>query len=41
MAFAELHRQVPDLVATAEPAILVSPFIHGIKRLPVAFTPPR
>jgi methyl-branched lipid omega-hydroxylase len=33
--------QAPDLVATPEPAILVSPFVHGIKRLPVAFIPPR
>jgi cytochrome P450 len=41
MAFAELHRQVPDIQATEEPAILLSPFIHGIKRLPVAWTPPR
>ena len=39
MAFSELRRQVPDLVATEEPAILLSPFIHGIKRLPVAWTP--
>jgi cytochrome P450 len=41
MAFEELHRQVPDIEATGEPAILLSPFIHGIKRLPVAWTPPR
>lgn len=41
MAFTELHRQVPDLVAVSEPAILQSPFIHGIKRLQVAWTPPR
>ena len=39
MAFEELHRQLPDVAATAEPAILVSPFIHGIKRLPVAWDP--
>jgi methyl-branched lipid omega-hydroxylase len=39
MAFSELHRQVPDIEATEEPAILLSPFIHGIKRLPVAWTP--
>jgi cytochrome P450 len=39
MAFSELCRQVPDLVATEEPAILRSPFIHGIKRLPVAWSP--
>ena len=39
MAFAELHRQVPDIAAVEEPAILLSNFIHGIKRLPVAWTP--
>ena len=33
--FEELHRQVPDIVAIEEPAILQSAFIHGIKRLPV------
>lgn len=38
--FDELRRRVPDIVATAEPAILRSAFIHGIKRLPVAWTPP-
>jgi cytochrome P450 len=40
VAFEELYRRVPDLVATEEPARLLSPFIHGIKRLPVAWTPP-
>jgi cytochrome P450 len=39
--FEELHRQVPDIEATEEPDRLLSPFIHGIKRLPVAWTPPR
>ena len=34
----ELHRQVPEIVATAEPAILRSAFVHGIKRLPAAWT---
>ncbi len=38
--FEELRRQVPDIVAVEEPAILRSPFIHGIKRLPVAWTAP-
>ena len=38
--FEELHRQVPDIQATEEPARLLSPFIHGIKRLPVSWTPP-
>jgi cytochrome P450 len=38
--FEELHRQAPDIVATEEPAILHSAFLHGIKRLPVAWTVP-
>jgi cytochrome P450 len=41
MAFEELYRRIPDIVATAEPARLLSAFIHGIKHLPVAWTPPR
>ncbi|MDT5330889.1 MAG: methyl-branched lipid omega-hydroxylase, partial [Mycobacterium sp.] len=40
VAFEELHRQIPDIQATEEPARLLSPFIHGIKRLPVSWTPP-
>jgi methyl-branched lipid omega-hydroxylase len=40
VAFEELHRQIPDVVATEEPAILMSAFIHGIKTLPVGWTPP-
>jgi methyl-branched lipid omega-hydroxylase len=40
VAFDELHRQIPDIAATAEPARLLSQFIHGIKSLPVAWTPP-
>ena len=35
--FEELRRQVPDLVASEEPDRLQSAFIHGIKRLPVAW----
>ncbi|MHA3021193.1 cytochrome P450 [Mycobacterium sp. BMJ-28] len=35
--FDELHHQVPGIVACEEPAILRSAFIHGIKRLPVAW----
>jgi cytochrome P450 len=35
--FEELRRQVPDLVAADEPDRLQSAFIHGIKRLPVAW----
>ncbi|MGY4651432.1 cytochrome P450 [Mycobacterium sp. URHB0021] len=37
--YEELHTQIPDIVATEEPAILRSAFVHGIKRLPVAWTP--
>ena len=37
--FEELHRQVPDITATEEPARLRSAFIHGIKRLPISWTP--
>lgn len=39
--FEELHRRMPDIQATEEPSRLRSPFIHGIKRLPVSWTPPR
>ena len=39
LAFEELHRQVPDIAAVEEPAILRSAFVHGIKRLPVGWTP--
>ena len=38
VAFEELRRRVPDIVAVAEPAILHSAFIHGIKGLPVAWS---
>lgn len=41
VAFEEIHRCVPDLTATDEPDRLWSQFIHGIKRLPVSWTPPR
>ncbi|MDP9166695.1 MAG: cytochrome P450 [Actinomycetota bacterium] len=37
VAFEELHRRIPDIAATEEPARLQSAFIHGIKRLPVAW----
>lgn len=37
VAFEELHRQLPDIVAVEEPDRLQSAFIHGIKRLPVAW----
>ena len=38
--FEELHNRIPDIVAVEEPAILSSAFLHGIKRLPVGWTPP-
>ncbi|MBV9639361.1 MAG: cytochrome P450 [Mycobacteriaceae bacterium] len=37
VAFDELHRRIPDIVATEEPSRLLSSFIHGIKQLPVAW----
>ena len=37
--FEELFRRLPDIEVTAEPSMLVSSFIHGIKRMPVSFTP--
>jgi methyl-branched lipid omega-hydroxylase len=40
LAFEELHRQIPDIVAYTEPAILRSGFVHGIKRLQVRWTVP-
>ena len=39
LAFEELHRRIPDITVTEEPAMLLSAFIHGIKRLPVSWTP--
>ncbi len=41
VVFDELRRQIPDIAAVGEPSRLLSQFIHGIKRLPVAWTPPR
>jgi cytochrome P450 len=38
LAFRELHEQVPDIRAVGEPDMLLSPFIHGIKRLDCEFT---
>jgi hypothetical protein len=40
VVFEELHREIPDIAASEEPARLRSAFIHGIKTLPVAWTPP-
>jgi len=37
--FEELLRRLPDIEITGEPAMLQSGFIHGIKRMPCAFTP--
>jgi methyl-branched lipid omega-hydroxylase len=39
VVFDELRREIPDIVAVEEPARLLSQFINGIKRLPVAWTP--
>lgn len=38
VVFDELRREIPDITATAEPARLLSQFIHGIKRLPVTWS---
>jgi len=37
--FRELLTRLPDLEITGEPEMLLSNFIHGIKRMPCAFTP--
>jgi cytochrome P450 len=39
VTFEELRRRIPDIVASEEPTCLASSFIHGIKQLPVAWTP--
>jgi methyl-branched lipid omega-hydroxylase len=39
--FGELLGRLPDIHVTAPPDILHSAFIHGIKRMPVSFTPAR
>jgi methyl-branched lipid omega-hydroxylase len=39
VTFEELRRRIPDIVASEEPTRLASSFIHGIKQLPVAWTP--
>jgi cytochrome P450 len=36
--FEEISRRLPDLQITGEPALLQSNFIHGIKRMPCAWT---
>jgi cytochrome P450 len=40
VVFEELHNRIPDIAVTEDPAMLLSAFIHGIKRLPVSWTPP-
>ncbi len=40
VAFDQMRREIPDIVVTDQPARLLSQFIHGIKHLPVAWTPP-
>ncbi len=37
--FDRIFRRLPDLQITGEPAYLQSNFIHGIKRMPCAFSP--
>jgi len=37
--FDELLHRLPDIQVSGEPAMLFSNFIHGIKRMPVTFTP--
>lgn len=37
--FEEIFRRLPDLEISGEPEMLQSSFIHGIKRMPCAFTP--
>jgi cytochrome P450 len=37
--FRELLHRLPDIRVTAEPDMLLSGFIHGIKRMPCEFTP--
>ena len=37
--FERIFRRLPDLEITGEPDMLQSNFIHGIKRMPCAFTP--
>ena len=37
--FDELFRRLPDIAINGEPDMLLSGFIHGIKRMPCRFTP--
>ena len=36
--FEEIFRRLPDLEVTGDPAYLQSSFIHGIKRMPCAWS---
>jgi cytochrome P450 len=40
VVFEELRNRLPDITVSEEPSMLWSAFIHGIKRLPVSWTPP-
>lgn len=40
VVFEELRNRIPDIAVAEEPAMLLSAFIHGIKRLPVSWTVP-
>jgi hypothetical protein len=37
--FDELLHRLPDIAITGPPDMLQSAFIHGIKRMPCAFSP--
>jgi cytochrome P450 len=37
--FNELHRQTPDVVADAQPVLLLSPTVNGIRELSVSWSP--
>jgi cytochrome P450 len=39
--FDELFRRLPDIEVSAPAAMLLSAFIHGVKRMPCRFTPTR
>lgn len=41
VAFEELRNQLPDIAVNGKPRRLISAFIHGIKELPVSWTPVR
>lgn len=40
VVFEELRNRIPDIAVSEEPSMLLSSFIHGIKKLPVSWTPP-